>query len=430
VTYISAKFLGPSGGTISNAVKAVKYLTDLKVKYGVNIVAINNSWGGGGYSTDLYNAIQAANNAGILFVAAAGNDGRNTDSSTFYPAGYNVPNVISVGAIDKSGKLASFSNYGSKSVDLVAPGVAVNSTVPGSSYASYNGTSMATPHVTGAIALYKAKYPEATAEQIKNALYKSAYETPTSSAAGKTATGGRLNISAMLNITPETASSFVLPTTSSGSSSGSSSTPWWKRLSSRGDNQDADAVFAEAAEVVMVMSFDVNVSTSSAQQAVEAPFVPVPAFVKAIPATSVAATSTVQLLNFSPVYLSGGPAGLASTFARKAAAQAQPPVDATPQAEPRMQPPANPQNQDNQQDQQGRLQMFQGEEQVETSAVAFSHDGEVVSLENPGCVYVPGTNQLAAGVVTGLVLGINWNALTEQEPRKKSRNPYWSRFVS
>lgn len=194
VTYISAKFLGRSGGTTANAIKAVDYLTTLKARHGLDIVATNNSWGGGGYSQALYDAIGRANAQDILFVAAAGNDGTNNDATARYPANYDLPNVISVAAIDKTGGLASFSNYGASTVDLGAPGVGVWSTTAFNTYSSYSGTSMATPHVTGAAALYASTHPGATAAQIKNAILSSV--TPTPSLAGKALTGGRLDVSA------------------------------------------------------------------------------------------------------------------------------------------------------------------------------------------------------------------------------------------
>ncbi len=195
VKLISAKFLGASGGTTANAISAVDYITALKNK-GVNIVATNNSWGGGGYSQGLYEAILRANTANILFVAAAGNGnqggkGINIDSKPSYPASYNASNIISVAAITSSGALASFSNYGLNSVDLGAPGYGIYSTVP-TGYASYNGTSMATPHVTGAVSLYAYYYPGTSAAAIKSAILSAA--TSTSSLAGKTVTGGRLNV--------------------------------------------------------------------------------------------------------------------------------------------------------------------------------------------------------------------------------------------
>lgn len=198
VTMISAKFLGSNGGTTANAIKAVDYFTTLKSK-GVNVVATNNSWGGGGFSQALYDAIERANSAGILFIAAAGNGGSdgvgdNNDKRPSYPASYANANIISVAAINSTGGLASFSNFGVKSVDLGAPGVGIYSTLPGG-YGAYSGTSMATPHVSGAVALYAAYHPGATAAQIKEAVLAAAKGTPTSSLNRKTLTGGRLNAS-------------------------------------------------------------------------------------------------------------------------------------------------------------------------------------------------------------------------------------------
>lgn len=196
VKMLNAKFLGSTGGTSVNAIKAVDYFTNLKNK-GINIVATNNSWGGGGYSTELFNAIERANTAGILFIAAAGNNKINIDRKISYPAGYSNSNIISVVAITSTGALASYSNYGAKLVDIGAPGSGIFSTVPASNvtsgYASYNGTSMATPHVTGAVALYKSINPGVTAAQIKSAILNKA--KPTSSLVGKTLTGGRFDVS-------------------------------------------------------------------------------------------------------------------------------------------------------------------------------------------------------------------------------------------
>lgn len=200
VKMINAKFLGGTGGTLANAIKAIDYFTDLKTRHGLNIVATNNSWGGGGFSQGLQDAIERANTAGILFIAAAGNSGTDNDTTPSYPASYPNANVIAVASITSTGALSSFSQFGATSVDLGAPGSGIWSTVPTrskgkvvSSYASYNGTSMATPHVSGAAALYASLNPGATAAQIKAALLNSA--TPTSSLSGKCATGGRLNVS-------------------------------------------------------------------------------------------------------------------------------------------------------------------------------------------------------------------------------------------
>ncbi len=200
VRVISGKFLGSDGGTAANAIKAVDYFTDLK-KRGVNIVATNNSWGGGGYSQALKDAIERANQANILFVAAAGNGGSdgvgdNNDATPSYPASYLNANVLSVAAITRTGGRASFSNYGSTSVDLGAPGAAIVSTTAYNGYSSYDGTSMATPHVTGAVALYASVKPTSTAAARKAAILGSA--VPTSSLSGRTLTGGRLDVNAAL----------------------------------------------------------------------------------------------------------------------------------------------------------------------------------------------------------------------------------------
>ncbi|UFH56768.1 S8 family peptidase [Spirosoma sp. KNUC1025] len=202
VKLLSAKFLGRTGGTTANAIKAVDYFTNLKTRAvnPVNIVATSNSWGGGGFSQGLYDAIVRANNAGILFIAAAGNESSNNDVTANYPSNYNVANVIAVASITNTGALSSFSNYGATQVDLGAPGSAIYSSVPVKSggnivsgYASYSGTSMATPHVSGAAALYASYHPTASAAQIKSAIL--AAVTPTPSLSGKTVTGGRLNVS-------------------------------------------------------------------------------------------------------------------------------------------------------------------------------------------------------------------------------------------
>jgi thermitase len=204
VTLISGKFLGRRGGTTANAVKAVKYFTDLKQRHGLNIVATSNSWGGGGFSQALLDAITAAAEQQILFIAAAGNGGNdqvgdNNDVVPNYPSNYDTSAgagydaVIAVAAISSNGSLASFSNYGSRTVDIGAPGVGIISTTAFNSYSSFSGTSMATPHVSGAAALYASTHPGALASDIKNAILTSAIPTP--SLAGRTVTSGRLNVS-------------------------------------------------------------------------------------------------------------------------------------------------------------------------------------------------------------------------------------------
>ncbi|ALW86998.1 peptidase S8 [Hymenobacter sedentarius] len=197
-TLISCKFLGRRGGTTANAVKAVDYLNDLKTRHSMNIVASNNSWGGGGFSQALYDAVNRANTQNILFVAAAGNGGSDgvgddNDAVASYPSNMDLPNVIAVAAITSGGAKSSFSNYGATTVDLGAPGSGIWSSTAYSIYESYNGTSMATPHVTGAVALYASTHPGSSAATIKNAILSST--TPTPSLTGKCVTGGRLNVS-------------------------------------------------------------------------------------------------------------------------------------------------------------------------------------------------------------------------------------------
>jgi subtilisin family serine protease len=200
IKLISAKFLGRNGGTTANAIKAVDYITDLKTRHGLNIVATNNSWGGGGFSQGLQDAIGRANTANILFVAAAGNSASDNDTTPSYPSNYPNANVIAVASITSTGALSSFSQWGATTVDIGAPGSGIYSSVPVKSgknvvsgYASYSGTSMATPHVTGAAALYASSHPGASAANIKAAILGAAVSTP--SLAGKVVTGGRLDAS-------------------------------------------------------------------------------------------------------------------------------------------------------------------------------------------------------------------------------------------
>ncbi len=171
VKMMALKFLkGNGGGTLEGAIKAIDYATDKKVDI------MNNSWGGGGVSQTLREAIERAEQAGILFVAAAGNNRSNNDIQASYPASYDVPNVVSVAAIGSRGELASFSNYGKKSVHIAAPGVDILSTGK-SALMKMSGTSMAAPHVSGIAALILADNSNLNYEEIKQKMYTTATQT-------------------------------------------------------------------------------------------------------------------------------------------------------------------------------------------------------------------------------------------------------------
>lgn len=185
VRMMSVKFLDAGGsGSLADAIKAIDYAT----KMGAHIMS--NSWGGGGFSQTLLDAIERSNAAGAVFIAAAGNDNNNNDNSPTYPSTYQVANVISVAAIDNRGARADFSSYGKKTVHLGAPGVNVMSTT-GGGYKSYSGTSMATPHVAGVAALLWANEPNLTAAEVKARLV--ATTRPLASMKGKTRTGGMVD---------------------------------------------------------------------------------------------------------------------------------------------------------------------------------------------------------------------------------------------
>lgn len=213
IQMVGLKFLSATGsGATTGAINAVNYFTDAAIRAtGVeDFIATNNSWGGGGYSAQMNDAIGRAAQKDILFIAAAGNSALNNDVQATYPANYSTTAiagyeaVVSVASLTNTGGLSSFSNYGATTVDIAAPGSSIYSTLPGGRYGTYSGTSMAAPHVTGAVALYAAENPDASAAEIRAALLGSAAATP--SLGGMVATGGRLDIGALMDTSP------ILPT--------------------------------------------------------------------------------------------------------------------------------------------------------------------------------------------------------------------------
>jgi subtilisin family serine protease len=215
VTMISGQIFGTNGGTSLEAVKAVDYMTTLKTRKGLNIVALNNSWYSS-FSQAQLDAFGRAARAGILSVIAAANNTNNIDISPSYPAtfdttaaaGYDA--IISVAAITRDGQLATYSNYGRTNVDLGAPGgqylsaehipeLEIISTVPPNDYGPMRGTSMAAPHVTGAVALYASVHPGSTPEQTRYDLL-SAGIRPIAALQGITVTGGTLDIGTLMTV--------------------------------------------------------------------------------------------------------------------------------------------------------------------------------------------------------------------------------------
>lgn len=192
VSIIGCKFLDSSGsGSLADALTCIDYFVNLK-NNGVNVRATNNSWGGGGFSQALSDAITSSEEANILFVAAAGNSASDNDAQSSYPSGYPHDSVLSVASTTHTDSMSSFSQWGLTTVDLGAPGSNILSTIPGGGYDSYSGTSMATPHVTGAAALAWSVNPELSAIEMKALLMNSGDDN--AALTGKTASGKRLNV--------------------------------------------------------------------------------------------------------------------------------------------------------------------------------------------------------------------------------------------
>jgi subtilisin family serine protease/subtilisin-like proprotein convertase family protein len=197
------KFIAANGtGAISDFVSGLNYA----VQHGAKIS--NNSWEGAPNLPYLQDAIANARNHGQIFVAAAGNTGGNSDNSPVYPADFPLDNIVSVAATDNRDQLASFSAYGAHSVDLGAPGVGILSTTPNKTYSVYSGTSMAAPHVTGALALVWGLHPSWTYTQVINQVLSTVDKVP--SLTGKSVTGGVLDVAAAVGWTAPPASPPVV----------------------------------------------------------------------------------------------------------------------------------------------------------------------------------------------------------------------------
>lgn len=191
VKIMPLKFMNAGGfGSTKDAIEAINYVIDRK-KAGVNVRIISASWGSTQKSRALETAIRKAGENGIVFIAAAGNASTDNDRRPHYPSSYDLPNVISVAALDRNDRLATFSNFGAKSVAVAAPGVDILSTWLNDEYEEKSGTSMATPVVSGVAALIVAQNPRITVAELRRRIL--AASDPIVALKGKTVTGGRIN---------------------------------------------------------------------------------------------------------------------------------------------------------------------------------------------------------------------------------------------
>jgi subtilisin family serine protease len=199
VSLMSLRFINQAtnNGTDADAIRAYNYARQMRELWvstvgnqGANVRVLNASYGGGGYSQAAADAINALGQSGILLVAAAGNDGTNNDTAPHYPSSYSLPNVIAVTGTDSSD--APVYNFGARSVMLSAPATGILSTFPNNNYMTSSGTSMATPHVTGAAALLCAENPNLSVNQLRALL--SFNGDSITALQGKTLTGRRLNV--------------------------------------------------------------------------------------------------------------------------------------------------------------------------------------------------------------------------------------------
>lgn len=212
VRLMALKFLDANGvGTTSDAIEAIYYAANNGAK------VLNNSWGGGGYSASLLDAISYSYSHNTVFVAAAGNAANNNDASPTYPASYNVPNVVSIAASTDWDSLASFSNFGAKTVHIGSPGASILSTLPGNTWGRASGTSMATPFVSGVAALMLRESPTMNGYQIKQLIFYGA--DAITGMEGKVSTQGRLNVYGAVQKAQSTPVDAFMPAFTAGTES-------------------------------------------------------------------------------------------------------------------------------------------------------------------------------------------------------------------
>ncbi len=214
VSLMALKVFRSDGNAFDSDILEALNFVSKKIDEGVNIVAINASYGSSGSSEVIRNAIAELGRKGVIVCAAAGNERVNNDLTPTYPANYDLDNIISVTATTRDDTLADFSNYGITSVDIAAPGVDITSTIPNNSYDTYSGTSMATPYVSGAVALLAAHRVQSTLAERRAALLESG--DPLRSLQGRIHSGARLNVHNALKYRAQEHNSTDITTWSTG----------------------------------------------------------------------------------------------------------------------------------------------------------------------------------------------------------------------
>src|SRR2546428_6130604 len=269
---MGSKFLDATGtGTTADAINAIEFVVQAKAAFaatsGANVRVLSNSWGGGAFSQALLDEINRANANDMLFVAAAGNNHSNNDVVPHYPSGFNAPNVVAVAATDNTDALPGFSNFGSPSVHLGAPGVDILSTTRNNTYSYFSGTPMATPHVSGAALLVLSKCALDTAS-LKTLLLNNVDPIP--SLSGMTVTGGRLNVNKAIRACGAPANpDFALSATPAFQTvTQGGSTTYTVSTYQRGGVTEAISRRADGLPAVAIASFNPNPATGSATMTV------------------------------------------------------------------------------------------------------------------------------------------------------------------